>query len=155
MKTPLIAIIIACFLSAPSLALSITQLIYKAPTYDKHTITITGEVIGDVMLRGKNAWVNISDRKTAVGVWMDKNLSDKISVKGDYRHQGDQIEVTGIFYQSGVKHGGDLYIEAEEINILSAGKAVPYYISHNRVWAAIILAAVSLIALFLKLLLKR
>jgi len=42
-------------------SLSSSELIRNAKEYDGKLIVYSGEVIGDVMLRGEFAWVNIND----------------------------------------------------------------------------------------------
>ncbi|MDP2927900.1 MAG: DNA-binding protein, partial [Candidatus Omnitrophota bacterium] len=56
--------------AAFSQSLSSSELINNAKEYDGKLIVYSGEVIGDVMLRGEFAWVNINDGQNALGAWM-------------------------------------------------------------------------------------
>lgn len=150
-----IILILLFILANFSFALSISQLIDKAPNYDGRVVIIAGEVVGDVMNRGDHAWVTMSDGEKAIGIWMKKALAQEIQFKGDYKKLGDQIQVRGIFYQAGIKHGGDLYIDAEEMQITSSGKKITHQINQDRILAAIILGIATLVLIGLRVLLKR
>ncbi|MCM8823992.1 MAG: DNA-binding protein, partial [Candidatus Omnitrophica bacterium] len=50
-----------------------TKLIGNAKEYDGKIIIYEGEVIGDIMLRGKYAWINVNDGKGTIGVWVDRD----------------------------------------------------------------------------------
>ncbi|MDP2044226.1 MAG: hypothetical protein Q8K15_03545, partial [Candidatus Omnitrophota bacterium] len=74
--------LVLSFFSSPVLlfaqTLSSTELINNAKQYDGKLVVYTGEVIGDVMPRGGNAWVNINDGNNALGVWMDASTAKEI-----------------------------------------------------------------------------
>jgi len=91
---------------------SSTELINNTRLYDGKTVVYAGEVIGDVMVRGKNLWVNLSDNKNAVGIWADISFAKEISYKGSYKSKGDWFEITGIFHRACSEHNGDLDIHA-------------------------------------------
>ncbi len=103
---------------------SSTELINNAKQYDGKPVTYSGEVIGDVMVRGTHAWVNVSDDVNAVGIWMPKNMVKDITYKGSYKEKGDKIEINGIFNRSCKEHGGDLDIHAESMVKLKDGCVV-------------------------------
>lgn len=102
--------------------ISSTELINNAKVYDGKTVTFEGEAIGDVMVRGQGAWVNLNDGVNAIGIWMDKNLSKAITYTGSYRTKGDRLEVTGVFHRACPEHGGDLDIHAQTLRRISVGK---------------------------------
>jgi hypothetical protein len=51
-------------------------------------------VIGDIMPRGKFAWINIQGQYNEIGVWIPLELTKGITYKGNYRLKG-----TGLRFQ--------------------------------------------------------
>lgn len=98
------------------------ELIGKAKEYDGQVVAYAGEVIGDIMLRGDYAWVNVNDGSNAVGVWLPRAAAVKITRSGSYKSKGDWIEVSGIFRRACPVHGGDLDIHAETIRAVTPGR---------------------------------
>jgi hypothetical protein len=107
-----------------SQGISSSELIKNAKEYDGKLITYAGEVIGDVMLRGEFAWVNISDGENALGVWMSAPLAKEIKFAGNYKVRGDSLEIVGIFHRACLEHGGDLDIHAQRSRKLGNGRIV-------------------------------
>jgi hypothetical protein len=105
-------------------SVSSTELINNARNYDGKIVVYTGEAIGDVMVRGDFAWVNINDGENAIGVWLSRGMAEKIKFKGSFQSKGDQLEITGIFHRNCTMHGGDLDIHAQEIRTISQGCTV-------------------------------
>lgn len=101
-----------------------TELINNAKQYDGKTVIYTGEVIGDVMRRGKSAWINVNDGKNAIGVWILADLTKSIQFIGNYKSKGDLVEITGVFHRSCQEHGGDLDIHAESLRKIASGRLV-------------------------------
>lgn len=136
-----------CFL--PSVAcfaepVSSTELISNPKQYDGNEITYTGEVIGDVMVRGNFAWINVNDGKNAIGIWLRTELAKEISHSGSYKQKGDIVEIKGKFHRSCVLHGGDLDIHADSLQILERGRNVDEVISNRKVAVAIIFLIICL-----------
>ncbi|MCM8792845.1 MAG: hypothetical protein NC898_00005, partial [Candidatus Omnitrophica bacterium] len=52
--------------------ISSTELLKNPRDYDGKRIIYEGEVIGDVMERGSFVWVNLKDKKFALGVYLAK-----------------------------------------------------------------------------------
>lgn len=101
-----------------------TQLIENAAGLDGQTVLYTGEVIGDVFLRGDHAWINVADDANAIGVWVDAATAKTLSAPGRYGQIGDRVQVVGVYHRACRDHGGDLDIHAESVLILSKGHAV-------------------------------
>jgi aspartyl/asparaginyl-tRNA synthetase len=97
------------------------QLIDNAKKYDGMEITYTGEAIGDIMVRGNYAWVNVNDGDNAIGVWAPESEVKKISFTGSYEYIGDKIRVTGIFHRACKDHGGDFDIHTTSIKVITKG----------------------------------
>ena len=103
-------------------SISSTELIENAKQYDGKTVTYTGEVVGEVMLRKTGAWVNIGDEEGVIGIWIPFELIDEIAYKGDYKTIGDWIEIKGIFHRACPEHGGDLDIHAQSLRKMKSGE---------------------------------
>ncbi len=126
--------------------LSSKELIKNAKQYDGKIIIYSGEVIGDVMLRGNFAWVNINDGDNAIGVWMSAALASQIKFTGSYKSRGDSLEVAGIFNRACLEHGGDLDIHAQGIRKIANGRVVSEGVNlDKRNLALILLGALFLI----------
>jgi len=70
--------------------ISSTELINDAKQYDGKVVTYEGEVIGDIMKRGPYAWLNISDGRNAIGIWIDSSSTKDIAYTGTYKSKGDK-----------------------------------------------------------------
>ena len=87
------------FYEAYAQSISSADLISEAKQYDSKIVNYRGEVIGDIMIRGQYAWLNINDGQNAIGIWATKNLIKNIEYKGSYGSKGDVVEVIGFFHQ--------------------------------------------------------
>jgi hypothetical protein len=122
--TLLILTVTFCPGIALSGGISSEDLIRNARQYDGKLVVYSGEVIGDVMKRGKFAWVNINDGGNAIGIWMSAAFTKEINFTGDYKNRGDILEVTGVFNRACLEHGGDLDIHAQAIRKVSNGRVI-------------------------------
>lgn len=109
--------------------ISSTDLINNAKQYDGKSISYEGEVIGDVMIRGNNAWINVNDTKNAIGIWLPAQTTKEIFYTGNYKAKGDIIKAEGVFHRSCIEHGGDLDIHAKNITIVKKGYKIEETIS--------------------------
>lgn len=132
-----------CLISNSGFAgvLSSKELIDQAKQYDNQKVVYSGEVIGDVMRRGKNAWINVNDGIAAVGIWADQTGVKNITVTGSYKAQGDTIEIEGVFHRACLEHGGDLDIHAETIRTITPGQIIFEPIDVKKKKAAVFLGA--------------
>lgn len=111
----------------------INDLIEKSASLNNTEITVQGEVIGEALERGEYAWININDTTNAIGIWVKQSDVDRIKFYGDYKHKGDIVKVTGVFYKSCPEHGGDVDIHSTNIEIIKTGYEVTEEISHTKV----------------------
>lgn len=123
--------------------ISSTQLIEESKVFNGRVVSYRGEVVGDVMVRRDYAWVNIHDGVNAMGVWMPAEKAEIIEIKGDYKHRGDTVEVTGVFNRACAQHGGDMDIHASEILLMKRGHPLDHPISGFKIAAAGVLSIVS------------
>jgi len=131
--------------------ISSTELINNAKEYDGKTVVYAGEVIGDVMVRGDFAWVNLSDDQNAIGIWLDKKLAKEIQFTGSYQTKGDRVEITGVFQRNCIQHGGDMDIHAQGLRKISPGEPVQEKIDTvKRKFAIILLGILFLVLIFVR-----
>jgi len=119
--------------------ISSTDLINNAKLYDGKLVSYEGEIIGDVMKRGANAWININDAENAIGVWVSAFLLKGIIYTGSYKSFGDKVEVTGVFNRACPEHGGDLDIHAQLLRKVNPGRMRPEKLNPDKRNQAIIL----------------
>ena len=122
-----------------SQSLSSSELIKNAKEYNGKLIVYAGEVIGDVMLRGNYAWVNINDGENALGIWMSAALTKDIKYRGSYKSRGDSLEIIGIFNQACLEHGGDLDIHARSLFKIINGRTVKENLNFDKVSLGLVL----------------
>jgi hypothetical protein len=137
----------AIIIANGSSAVSVTSddLINNAKDYDKKEVVYSGEVIGDIMKRGENAWVNISDGTNAIGIWITTEETKEIKYTGKYSFTGDIVKVTGIFNRACSEHGGDLDIHASKIEVIKQGHFDLKKINYNFIIISVILLVIALI----------
>ncbi|MBN2167867.1 MAG: hypothetical protein JW738_01375 [Actinobacteria bacterium] len=119
---------------------SSTELIENAGDYNETRVVYSGEVVGQVLKRGDNAWITVNDDhysirhrreyqelkggNSGINIYCKYELVKDIQFVGSYETQGDNIRVEGVFYKSSPEHGGDLMIEAESLEIVRQGHKV-------------------------------
>ena len=135
--------------------LSSTELINNARQYDGKAVIYAGEVIGEVMVRGQYAWINVHDGQTAIGVWVAKNLIQDILYTGSYKARGDRIEISGVFQHICPEHGGDLDIHASSITKLKSGENIFEALSRGKINFALLLSALAVLLWILQRLIKK
>ena len=121
------------------------DLINDAKDYDKKEVVYSGEVIGDIMKRGENTWINISDGANAIGIWITMDMANEIKYTGKYNFTGDTVKVTGMFNRACSEHGGDLDIHASKIEVIKQGHSDLKKINYNFIIVSVILLVVALI----------
>lgn len=126
---------------------SITSLIEDMKKYDDQRVTIEGEAVGDIMVRGDNAWITVNDDEyskksieeggelvgmsnVGIGVWLPAADARQIEVLGGYKHRGAKVRLTGVFHRACAKHGGDTDIHADALKVVKQG----YPFSHGFQW---------------------
>jgi len=130
--------------------ISSTDLINNAKEYDGKIVVYAGEVIGDIMVRGENAWINVNDNKSAIGIWAAKELTKTITNTGSYKSKGDRVEITGVFHRACLEHGGDLDMHAQTIRKIGFGGIPQEIISVRKRNLVFLLLGLLCLALILK-----
>ena len=131
--------------SAASDPANINDLINNSSLYDNKIVVLTGEVIGECLERENGCWINMSDGGNAIGIWMTESDAARIGIYGNYRHTGDTITVTGIFYEACPEHGGEPDIHCTELTIDQMGAERMQVISIEKTLAATCIVAIALV----------
>lgn len=143
---------------------SSTDLVEAPKEFDGQEVAFKGEAIGEAMVRGDMAWIHLNDDayyvknveegaqlggyNSGMAVWLPAVLVEDIKYFGDYEHEGDIVEVKGVFNAACAEHGGDMDIHATSLHLVRAGhKVVDQVYPHKVVWAV----ALGLLALGLYL----
>jgi hypothetical protein len=129
----------------PAGVLSGADVVALPPGRDGETITLQGEAIGDVLRAGAgHSWVNLLSDGVAVGVWMPSRDAALVSTLGDFRHQGDTLQVTGVFNAACDQHGGDLDVHAEKVTVVAGGERTTRPVTPWKVVVAVAVAGTAL-----------
>ena len=155
----LLAAALTSVVAAPAAAgdtVSITSLIENMKRYDGQSVTIRGEVIGDLMVRGEYAWITVNDDKyskksieeggalvgmsnVGIAVWLPAADARQVKMLGGYKTKGAIVSVAGIFNRACKEHGGDTDIHASRITILQNGHPFSHPFKWDELLAIIVL----------------
>lgn len=136
------------------------ELVEEPKRYDGTEVEFAGEVIGEVMVRGENAWIHINDDayylknveegaklgglNSGMAVYLPAGLTDGITFYGDYKHEGDVVTVHGTFNAACAEHGGDMDIHADDLTVDIPGRAV---VDKVMPWKIALAAGLALLAI--------
>jgi opacity protein-like surface antigen len=137
----------------------INELVKNMSKYDGKVVTIQGEVIGDLMVRGTYAWITVNDDRyskksveeggeligmsnSGIGVWVPVSDTAGINMYGGYKSKGADVRVTGIFHRACHEHGGDTDIHATSLEVLKPGYPFHHNFPYGRLLAVIVLTCV-------------
>jgi len=119
-------------------------LVNESRAYDGVEVAYLGEVVGVVMDRGSNGWVNVHDGDYAIGVYAPAEMLDKIRFFGDYHQKGDIVEVTGVFHRACQEHGGDMDIHATSVEVVGRGYVLEHPVSMSKVFFTLLLVVINI-----------
>ena len=108
---------------------SITDLSTADTYYDKQTVQVTGEVVGDRITAGdgRHCWLQLaspSDSST-VSVYVTNESADKVDTYGAYDRKGTTLQVRGTFNLACPDHDGVSDLHAQVVTVTEKGKATP------------------------------
>lgn len=130
----------------PSVRTDIAALTGAESGLSGQVVTIEGEVVSEMLAGGNgHVWVNILADGVAIGVWAPRELTDDITVFGDWGHTGDRVVVTGVFSEGCDVHGGDLDLHASDIELVERGTKRSHPVSYWKLGAG--LAGITVAAL--------
>lgn len=138
------------------------ELVERPAEYDGASVDFIGEAVGDVMVRGENAWIHLNDDaymyenveqgaplggfNSGMPVWLAAELAEGIERVGDHSNEGDRVRVRGTFNAACAEHGGDMDIHATDLEVVAPGHRAPDPVHPLKpIWAlalAVIAAAV-------------
>ena len=106
---------------------SITDLSTADTYYDKQTVQVTGEVVGDRITAGdgRHCWLQLaspSDSST-VSVYLTNESADKVDTYGAYGRKGTTLQVRGAFNLACPDHDGVSDLHAQVVTVTEKGKA--------------------------------
>jgi len=127
--------------------ISLKQLFDQSSSYNGQKVTITGEVIGDMMSEGSGFWINMKDGDFLIGVFIRDSEREKIKYLGRYRVKGDIVKVNGIYNEHCVRHSGENDIHAENIDIVKQGELLEEEIDAGKAVISFILGIITIIFL--------
>ncbi len=138
---------------------SSTDLVESPKKFDGGDVSFRGEAIGEAMVRGDMAWIHINDDayymknveegaelggyNTGMAVWVPAELAEDIEYFGDYKHEGDIVEVEGIYNAACAEHGGDTDIHATALDVIEVGHDVVDPVRPDKVVWAVTLGLVA------------
>ena len=141
---------------------SSAELIEHPADWDGQVVVFTGEAVGEAMVRGGEAWLHLNDDAYADGsiaagaepqgynsgmaIVADADDVAAISLFGDYRHQGDVVEVIGVFNAACPEHGGDMDIHATELRVVHEGAPISHSVDSARIIALGVTLATAVLA---------
>lgn len=89
---------------------------------DGSTVRFSGEVVSEALRADEeNVWLNVLGDGVAMGVFMPAEYAEKVSIFGDYRHNGDIVQIVGVYHEACDEHGGDMDVHATELTLVSSG----------------------------------
>ena len=108
---------------------SITDLSTADTYYDKQTVQVTGEVVGDRITAGdgRHCWLQLaspSDSST-VSVYLTNESADKVDTYGADGRKGTTLQVRGTFNLACPDHDGASDLHAQVVTVTEKGKATP------------------------------
>ena len=108
---------------------SITDLSTADTYYDKQTVQVTGEVVGDRIDAGDghHCWITLASAVDAstVSVYMTNESAAKIDMYGAYGRKGTTLQVRGTFQLACPSHDGVADLHAQVVSVTEKGKATP------------------------------
>jgi hypothetical protein len=161
----------ASSVSAPLPAPGSVQLVENSSQWNGRRILFIGEAIGERQVRVSGAWIHLNDDaymwknieegaklggfNSGQAIWVSAGLAFHIRFFGDYKTEGDIVEVTGIFNATCPEHGGDMDIHATELRIVREGHRVAHIPNSKRLTFGCILLLLSTLLYFLRLIARR
>jgi len=139
----------------------VKELVENSESYDGQEVIVEGEVVGDLMIRGDEAWITVNDdpysersleeggdfaglSNYGIGVWLPRQETEAIRVLGSYKNHGDRVRVRGIFHRVDHSHGGDMDIEGISLQVMKPGYPIRHSFSYWKL--ALVLALASMAA---------
>ncbi len=149
MKVTLLALIIivfSTFAASGSELVSCQQLVNEAGAWDGKMVSISGEVVGDILHVSGHVWLNVNDGTNAIGVWGDSGLVEEFRiVPGRYETIGTRLNIEGEFHRTCSLHSGETDIHLTKAALLKDAEEVAHPVNRGRLIIASSLFALSML----------
>ena len=135
----------------PAEKVKIRELYENGEKYNGKAVIVEGEVIGDLMGKGEERWINIKDEfeDFAIGVVISKKEIEKIENFGRYRIKGDVIKVHGIYNINCIKHYGERDIHALNIEVIKKGEKYKEEVNIKKIYLSFLLLSITVLIAYL------
>lgn len=118
-------------LSGPAVCVSAAELTSMESGLDGERVCLEGEVISEALRGGDgHVWLNVRSGGVAVGVWMPREMAERVERFGGWGQSGDTVRVTGTFHEACDIHGGDLGVHAEDLTVIKPGSERRHPVQH-------------------------
>ena len=108
---------------------SITDLSTADTYYDKQTVQVTGEVVGDRITTGdgRHCWLQLGSppHSSKADHYLTNESADKVDTYGAYGRKGTTLQVRGTFNLACPDHDGASDLHAQVVTVTEKGKATP------------------------------
>lgn len=110
---------------------NVVELLDGDRTYQRTTVQVTGEVVGDAMRAEQNEgkyWLTLrdvkDDREGSISVLVDEAVVRAIDTYGSYNKTGTTLRVKGTFFMACSSHEGIMDIHADSVTVVAPGYTV-------------------------------
>ena len=107
---------------------NIVELLGGDRTYQRTTVQVTGEVVGDAIRAEQNEgeyWITLRDvkdgREGSISVLVDEATVRAIDTYGSYNKVGTMLRVKGTFFVACSSHEGIMDIHADSVTVITPG----------------------------------
>ncbi|MEX2533477.1 MAG: hypothetical protein WD360_05895 [Nitriliruptoraceae bacterium] len=150
-----------------------SQLLNCPRAFDQKTVTFTGEVVGELIMRRGGVWAHVNDDPYAliygplvghsahvgfnsgVAVWFPDGTHEIIETVGRHAIRGDVVKIVGTFLRADPNDGGGLTLRADSVSVLAEGFTVDEPLHTLQLVVAAVLLAGALAALGLAQFVRR
>ena len=110
--------------------ISISDLSNADESYDKQTVQVVGEVVGDRIVADdaggqQHYWILLTSSQTesndSIAVYMTASDASKIDSFGRYNVKGTTLQVKGTFNLACPQHDGQSDLHAEQVSVVEKG----------------------------------
>ena len=131
--------------------IKIKELYENSEKYNGKSVIVEGEVIGDLMGKGEERWINVKDEfeDFVIGVVISKKETEKIENFGKYGVKGDVIRVIGIYNINCPKHYGERDIHALNIEIIKKGEKYTEEVNIKKIYLSFFLLLITIFTAYL------
>ncbi len=128
---------------------SISNLANADSYYDKQTVQVTGEAVGDkINAEGGMVWITLADQSdlnSSVAVLMTNEAASNIDTLGRYGTTGSVLQVRGQFNLTCSEHEGASDLHAQSVVVVKKGASHPDALSVESFGPGVLLVVAGLV----------